>query len=160
MIRPCVSLIEFKDQLQMAYPDFAQLPQDPKFDTISLKSLIDSKLRKPHVSKDGRFQLEYTVATPPKHMVLHFNRFADSSHLEKTRNKAIVEYQPEKFEFFPGYSYSLKYNLTYDNDSFKSQFAIGDNKFVELDGIKLKEKDPNLLFLGESYMQLWELLEN
>lgn len=242
MIKPCVSLIEFEAQLQMAYPEFAKLPRDPRFvylwminhfsdksviqtidhimkgkievcktpldtqtllpngsstktqtlftilsldlptvsvfkqrnlvsihdsnavqNTTSLKSLVDSKLHKPHVSKDSKFQLEYTVRTCPKYMVLHFNRFGDSllSNGDKgtTRNKAIVEYQPEMFEFFPGSFYSLKYNLTYDNDSFKSQFAIGGNRFVELDGIKLKERDPNLLFLSESYMQLWELLE-
>ncbi|AMD22345.1 HGR006Cp [Eremothecium sinecaudum] len=105
----------------------------------------------------------------PKHLILHIDRFGPSNAFED-RNLTAVEFEPVMK--IHGYSYRLMINIVHDktkpklgNDQLKisatSYWKVqvrneADNKWYEFDDITVKPKEEELLFLGESYIQVWE----
>ncbi|KAH3902995.1 uncharacterized protein SCODWIG_01539 [Saccharomycodes ludwigii] len=173
----------FKEPITKISKNNDEEGKEENCENLLLSSLIEDKFTQPHISKDG-FRCEYEIKSSPMHLLIHINRFENSTTTLKIstnlRNKKIVEFQPEMKLFKNsnningknGVNYKLKCNIIY-NSSDKSntnkwsvqilthlaKFDASPNKeeqWFEIDGLEVKKSDGVLLFLQESYFQLWE----
>ncbi|CAR28463.1 hypothetical protein ZYGR_0S00930 [Zygosaccharomyces rouxii] len=109
---------------------------------------------------------KYKLIRLPRYLILHFNRFDKKNPLTvKGRNQTLVEFS-QKIEF-QNSRYTLVANVVhdtigttaFDNDD-KSVWRIQllnptNDQWVELDGTLNRLKERELLFLQETYMQVW-----
>lgn len=112
--------------------------------------------------------LKYRVTEFPEYLVLHFDRFDRKAQLPvKDRNQTIVEF-PLEMEF-GSHRYTLIANIIHvgvkpsgevgrDEES-RWVIQLYDkraDKWVELDGSRVRARDRELLFLNETYIQIWQ----
>lgn len=111
----------------------------------------------------------------PNYLIIHYNRF-DKLQINKefpikTRNQTIVEY-PLVCNITPTHKYRLIVNIIDDvkqkldsideddENNWKAQIYNSKNDvWVEIDGIDVKEKEQELLFLNETHIQIWERIQ-
>lgn len=111
----------------------------------------------------------------PQYLIFHFNRFDHrSEHPVKSRNQTIVEFSSE-LEVLHA-NYRLKANVVHTaikSPSTDGNASDGDershwitqlyddknDKWVEIDGINTTEREAELLFLSETFIQVWEKQE-
>lgn len=109
---------------------------------------------------------KYKLIRSPKYLILHFNRFNKKDPLTvKGRNQTLVEFS-QKIEV-QNSRYTLVANIVHDtikassfDDDDKSKWRIQlfnptKEQWVELDGTISRVKEQELLFLQETYMQVW-----
>lgn len=113
----------------------------------------------------------YKVTYLPKYLILHINRF--DSHTEfpvKNRNQTLVEFEHQLV--IENCNYQLVSNIIHG--SFKDKLSqknlkadeqsiwkiqvknVKTDEWFEFDGTEVKQREKQLLFLNESYMQVWE----
>ncbi|SCU78262.1 LAME_0A03906g1_1 [Lachancea meyersii CBS 8951] len=116
---------------------------------------------------------KYTLSKLPKYLLLHVDRFNGDAELPiKTRNQTLVKF-PETLKI-NGRNFRVIMNLTHDaikgkytedkEIDYESQWKAQilepkDQQWYELDGKTVTLKEKELLFLSESYLQVWEALD-
>lgn len=114
----------------------------------------------------------YSIERYPPYLIFHFDRFKDR-HLGidlsvKDRNQTLVEF-PHELSFKDGeVKYKLLSNVVHeliqsdgldegdDKSNWKVQLHGKDQEWWELQDLQVKSKERELLFLGETYIQIWE----
>ncbi|GAV54874.1 hypothetical protein ZYGR_0AS01970 [Zygosaccharomyces rouxii] len=109
---------------------------------------------------------KYNLIRLPRYLILHFNRFDKKNPLPvKGRNQTLVEFS-QSIEI-QDTKYTLVANIVHDtigttafDDDDKSIWRIQlfdptKEQWVELDGTINRLKERELLFLQETYMQVW-----
>ncbi|CAI1970778.1 hypothetical protein SEUBUCD646_0F00660 [Saccharomyces eubayanus] len=160
--------------LTLTLPEFSPFKDGNTVDNlpqINISQLLSkfSDIRDP--SANNIFKLTHL----PQFLIFHFNRFDHSSeHPVKSRNQTIVEFSGELKVLYA--NYRLKANVihtviklpstdgnTSDGDErshWVTQLYDGKNdKWIEIDGINTTEREAELLFLGETFIQVWEKQE-
>lgn len=108
----------------------------------------------------------YKLIRLPQYLILHFNRFDKKSPLPvKGRNQTLIEFsqnltlQDSKYTLITNVVHETIRSAVVEEDdrsSWKIQFLNSKNdQWVELDGTINRLKEKELLFLQESYMQVW-----
>ncbi|CAI4061028.1 hypothetical protein SKDZ_06G0690 [Saccharomyces kudriavzevii ZP591] len=111
----------------------------------------------------------------PQFLIFHFNRFDRSSeHPVKNRNQTVVEFSNE-LELLHA-KYRLKTNVVHvvikasstDGNAFNGDershwitqlYDDKNEKWIEVDGLNTTEREAELLFLNETFIQVWEKQE-
>lgn len=124
--------------------------------------------KKLSIQNDGSSRI-YTLEKLPEYLIIHYNRIDTSSSFPiKDRNQTFVNY-PLVMSLL-GRKYSLISNIVLDVDKSKKQQLNRDldlnwiiqikneklGKWFEINGKAVQEKDRELLFLGETYLQIWK----
>ncbi|AET41166.1 mRNA splicing protein SAD1 Ecym_7334 [Eremothecium cymbalariae DBVPG len=155
------------------------LPPKPLFkDGKSVASLTQIKLEQLLKKYNGKVEqhtkdsIKFSkIVSYPPYLLLHVKRFDSSNHSIKDRNQAVVEFQSNMD--IGKFRYRLVANLIYEPDlkySSDVQSSILDeqchwkihirneknDEWFEFDGVSVRPKKKELLFLSESYMQVWE----
>ncbi|CCC68557.1 hypothetical protein NCAS_0B04730 [Naumovozyma castellii] len=115
---------------------------------------------------------KYTLKQLPHFLILHFNRFdAKSEFPIKNRNQTLVEFNElltirnTNYKLISNIIHSVKRasdvssepNKKDDISLWKIQVYNNNiNKWFEVDGSTIKEKNPEFLFINETYLQIWE----
>lgn len=150
------------------------LPPTPLFkDSRNANDLpqvkIEDLLKKYNGTQEQQFAQgfkKYKLIRLPKYLILHFNRFDRKNTLPvKGRNQTLVEFS-QRMEFLES-KYTLVANVVHDtigttafDDDDKSIWRIQlfnstKRQWVELGGTINRLKERELLFLQETYMQVW-----
>lgn len=156
------------------------LPPRPLFkDSVKTNSLPQiqlSELLKKFNGVNGhqlpRCVRKYSLKKLPKYLMLHFDRFDKDDHAPiRNRNQTIIEF-PMIIEL-EKHKYALVTNIVHEpisRSSIRSAKHVGDDTshwkiqvrnpktdhWFEIDGSTVRLKDKELLFLSESYLQVWE----
>ncbi|EJS43903.1 sad1p [Saccharomyces arboricola H-6] len=117
----------------------------------------------------------FEIVQLPQFLIFHFNRFDRSSeHPVKNRNQTIVEFSSELEVLHAKYRLKanvvhmvIKSSSTDSNDSNRNEkshwvtqlYNDKIKKWIEIDGINTTEKEAELLFLNETFIQVWEKQE-
>lgn len=117
----------------------------------------------------------FNIVKYPKWLILNFKRFyAGNSDKNvtflpiKNRNQTIIHFQPTLN--LNDIIYKLKINiindikvpeniLNDDENNWKCQLLINDQNWVEINNKEIIKKDFELLFLKETYLQIWERID-
>ncbi|WFD25418.1 Ubiquitin carboxyl-terminal hydrolase 10 [Malassezia nana] len=108
----------------------------------------------------------------PPYLLLHFRRFTRNRFVEE-RNKTLVQFPTRGLDLQPYVEgptvqgsniYHLLANITHDatagtvrDDSvWRSQVHTADGHWFQMQDLHVDEVNPQMLFLGESYVQIWE----
>lgn len=153
-----------------------ELPPRPLFKSgLNVNDLPQVRLEDLMAKFDGQKEkqmshhiLRYKIKRFPTYLVLHFDRFDKKAQRPvKDRNQAIVEF-PLIMEI-DGRQYTLLGNIVHcgvkpstesDKDE-ESQWIIQlrneqDDEWFEFDGTNLRKREKELLFLSETFIQIWK----
>lgn len=115
----------------------------------------------------------YSVQKYPKYLILHVNRFVKNNFVVE-HNPTIVQFSPDSL-FMPSNphemsdsspTYSLLSNVfcTFPNDSDRQEKSFGvhlkcpaTDSWLEIENLSVRETQAQMLFMAESYIQIWEL---
>lgn len=76
--------------------------------------------------------------------------------IDQELNMSIVKFDPDLLEVNNTFKYRLIGNITYEN---KVQILNkSQSKWMEFDGVSVKEVEKELLFINNCKLQFWELL--
>ncbi|EDO16844.1 hypothetical protein Kpol_1056p45 [Vanderwaltozyma polyspora DSM 70294] len=114
---------------------------------------------------------KYKILKLPRYLILHFNRFDNKEKTPvKDRNQTLVEFptlmelQKTKYQLIANIIHEPLHELSVDNTSnedlqskWKAQLLNEkDEQWYEIDGTEVKIKERELLFLSETYLQVWK----
>ncbi|CEP22556.1 unnamed protein product [Cyberlindnera jadinii] len=141
---------------------------------IRLEKLLDKYTGKTQtVTSSGT--KTYEIIKYPPYLLLHINRFHDSElgiDLKlKDRYQTLVEFPLEMTLNEGKAKYKLLCNVVHDvvttknsmdeaneeRSDWKVQMRNSDDEWFEVKDLEVTPKEKELLFLGESYIQVWEL---
>ncbi|TIA88530.1 hypothetical protein E3P99_02553 [Wallemia hederae] len=159
------------------------LPPKPVFsdddNIIPQVSLADVLKKYDGVHKQEQFgqRRSYKLVKLPKYLIVHFKRFSKNKFKEEY-NQTIINYPISGVDFkdyvenedgAQGQStvYDLVANICHEHDnisgsSWKLQLKSpltnddGSNKWYQIQDLFVEEIDRRLIFLGETYLQIWE----
>ncbi|QLG74853.1 hypothetical protein HG535_0H01800 [Zygotorulaspora mrakii] len=118
----------------------------------------------------------YKLKKLPRYLILHFDRFNKKDETPvKSRNQTLIEFPTELK--IGEHKYSLVSNIVHEgekestmgttrlerdeNSHWKIQLRYAtSSKWIEIDRSVLRFKEKELLFLSESYMQVWKKIES
>lgn len=138
-----------------------QLPQ------VNISTLLNKFTGKEEIISNDEIK-KYEIVKFPSYLILHFNRFKDSKlNIDlntQTRNQTIVQFPLElkfgevKYKLIGNIINDIESNLKIDEKSLNNwKIQLNTNeKWIEIDNIHLKPKEEQLLFLSESYLQVWK----
>lgn len=139
----------------------------PQVRLEDLMSKFDGKTEK----QMSNFVVQYQLVDLPKYMILHFDRFEKKDqHPVRNRNHTLVEF-PLTMKI-QGLTYSLLANIvhqagnkstgnnTSSDKDYQSNWIIqlhnsATGNWVEIAGTEVRIKNKELLFLNETYIQIW-----
>lgn len=150
------------------------LPPNPLFKTnqyandlpqVRLEDLL-KKFNGTQEQEFARGLRRYRLIRLPKYLIIHFSRF-DKKHTQpvKNRNQTLVEFS-QSLEL-QNTTYTLIANVIHEtareaavDEDEKSRWKIqllnsATDQWIELDGTTARIKERELLFLQETYLQLW-----
>lgn len=157
--------------LTLDLPEFSPFEDGNSVDNLP-QIRITKLLTKFTNSKPTSTNTVFELTRLPQFLIFHFNRFdCSSEHPVKSRNQTLVEFSGE-LEILH-VKYRLKANIIHvviKSSCADEKTANGDErshwvtqlydekseKWIEVDGINTTERDGELLFLNETFMQVWE----
>lgn len=160
--------------LTLDLPEFSPFEDGNSVDDLPQIN-ITKLLTKFTKSRSSSTSTVFELTRLPQFLIFHFNRFdRNSDHPVKNRNQTLVEFSSE-LEILH-VKYRLKANVVHvvikqpstDGNAFngdeKSHWItqLYDNKsekWIEIDGINTTERETELLFLKETFIQVWEKQE-
>lgn len=114
----------------------------------------------------------YSIQKYPKYLILHLNRFVKNNFVVE-HNPTIVQFSPNSLslpvdqnEMSDGPVYNLLANIycTFPNDENKNEKSFGvqlkcpaTGQWLDIENLSVKETQAQMLFMSESYIQIWEL---
>lgn len=113
----------------------------------------------------------FKIEKYPPFLIFHFNRFKDlklnMNLLNKERNQTIIEFPLEinfnenkiKYKLVSNVIHQCNQNSIDLNDDYQSNWLIQlrrNNDWLEINNLQVKPKEKELLFLSESYIQIWQ----
>lgn len=114
----------------------------------------------------------YSIQKYPKYLILHLNRFVKNNFVVE-HNPTIVQFSPNSLslpvdqnEMSDGPIYNLLANIycTFPNDENKNEKSFGvqlkcpaTGQWLDIENLSVKETQAQMLFMSESYIQIWEL---
>ena len=114
----------------------------------------------------------YSIQKYPKYLIFHLNRFVKNNFVVE-HNPTIVQFSPNSLslpvvqnEMSDGPVYDLLANIycTFPNDENKNEKSFGvqlkcpaTGQWLDIENLSVKETQAQMLFMSESYIQIWEL---
>lgn len=116
----------------------------------------------------------YSIQKYPKYLILHINRFVRNNFVTE-HNPTIVQFStdslvmpqnPHEMSDDPSPQYSLLANVycTFPNDENRQEKSFGvhlkwpaTDSWFEIENLSVRETQAQMLFMAESYIQIWEL---
>lgn len=113
----------------------------------------------------------YSIATHPQHLILRINRFIKTSFATE-KNPTIVSFVPDGVPFpvdphamsddAPSHvHYNLLANIYCTGSLASRSFGVhlrcpATGTWLDIDNLSVRETQPQMLFMAESYLQIWE----
>lgn len=114
----------------------------------------------------------YSVEKYPKYLVLHINRFVKNNFVIE-HNPTIVQFSPTNLSLPhdpnsmsdapPAYNLLANVYCTFANDADRNEKSFGvqlkstaTDSWMEIENLLIKEAQAQMLFMSESYIQIWE----
>lgn len=97
----------------------------------------------------------YQILKFPQYLVIYIDRTNDVQieGMEQHLNKSIVKFYPDTLKLDKRTNYKLVANIT---DSKVQVLDKSRKRWVEFDGVSVKEVEKELLFIANSQLQIWE----
>lgn len=153
-------------------PLFADPRNPTAIPQVNLSQLLE-KFNGGNFTYKQSLAFAYSVKKYPKYLILHLNRFV--------KNNFVIEHNPTIVQFSPnslslpsdpnemtdeGPVYNLLANIycTFPNDEDRNEksFAVqlkchSTGQWLDIENLLVRETQPQMLFMSESYIQIWEL---
>lgn len=134
-----------------------------KFINISVKLPQESVFKGSTSSSIEQYDLEklikekgLKIIKSPQYLTIYIDRTNDMKieGIEQQMNMGIVKFDPDSLRLNDKYSYKLVVNLTANKVQVLDKAK---NRWVEFDGVSVKEVEKELLFISNCQLQIWEL---
>lgn len=157
--------------LTLDLPEFSPFEDGNSVDDLP-QIKITKLLTKFAKSRSSSTSTVFELTRLPQFLIFHFDRFdRHSEHPVKNRNQTLVEFSSE-LEIFDA-KYRLKANVVHvivkpssmDENTFNGDekshwitqlYDDKSEKWIEIDGINTTDREAELLFLNETFIQVWE----
>lgn len=171
---------EMKNELKPFFFLTLDLPPKPLFadprnptaiPQINLSVLLE-KFNGGNLTYKQNTAYAYSIQKYPKYLILHLNRFVKNNFVVE-HNPTIVQFSPNSLslpvdqnEMSDGPIYNLLANIycTFPNDENKNEKSFGvqlkcsaTGQWLDIENLSVKETQAQMLFMSESYIQIWEL---
>lgn len=129
-----------------------KLPKESIFEDGTSSSIKQYDLEKLISEKNLK------IIKSPRYLVIYIDRNKEFKveGLKNQLNLNIVKFDPNSLTINNKFKYKLLSNITYDNVI--QLLNKSDSKWVEFDGINIKEVEKELLFISNCKLQFWELI--
>ncbi|EPZ33487.1 hypothetical protein O9G_001238 [Rozella allomycis CSF55] len=129
---------------------------------VSLALLLE-KFNGTQVTEIGNFRKTYTILESPDYLIFHFKRFI-KNNWSNERNPTIVNYSVDSLGLPVNgeiVNYRLSVNIAHDDGCFKVHVFNEETKnWYLMQDLAVREIAPEMIFLSESYIQIWKKIKH
>ena len=153
-------------------PLFADPRNPTAIPQVNLSTLIE-KYNGGTLTYKQSMAFAYSIQNYPKYLILHIDRFVKNNFVIE-HNPTIVQFSPnslsmpsnphEMSDSSPVYNLVANVYCTFPNDADRSEKSFGvhlkcpaTDSWLEIENLSVRETEAQMLFMSESYIQIWEL---